>query len=761
MSPAENRTLNQAIEDLNNVNSRGHGKSGKYRRMEDALTTLTSVIAKYYPQNGNEAPNLSDENLKEIRDAYSTAIRRCNEYTSGKGDTRSSDYGQGRLNCVKEITRILNQDMLAISEIKGREQKTLPEVISRGRISETQITEEDLSIAKGGMTNRIPLAVQTADGVCEGFFTADKKQPSLSEIMQELGEKFNFDEGPIAELVKGSLEDEDSRRHLLDNLLGKFDEFSGWTEMLKSNIRNNPVSFMNHLEDLIDAHVTDIDDNKRVKEALNKSQELRNAFYDFVMAGGSAYSTQWVNRTKGGIQPGQDIPKRNVAVSRVANLLGMGSLVARAERMTLTDNAGNTITGVFQEKAAGSDAHRLKENDPLRKLTDNREMLNEPEFLRQLSDIQVMDYIVGNPDRHEGNLMYQMEEVDGKMKLVGIKAIDNDMSMGIFHKGDFKGSGRYITMPENLMIIRKETADAIKAMAENDNQLKFALQDMNFTEDEMSAAIDRIKDIDQAIRDNKITVAKDEEFSSYKFADLKSKGKQTDPGAPRKNLFDIVDNMAVGVKNWPTAQGEEQVKYNAARSIERQYRREGAIRVNDLAAQLNTLEEIQGSFVSTDILVHRDSGPFKLMKTTLNDCIGTIRQMQEKYKGSAELSEEDAKKLESAYRQLRNASSGYYAGHTNATSDMGTARKNGAYTMKDLWPPRLEAPVNTLNLQQMMDKNGIIQVPERKESLRNGSRNQSIPENMIEDEDDDSFVIEGYEVKRNKNNSKSSGLSFS
>ncbi len=76
MSPAENRTLNQAIEDLNNVNSRGHGKSGKYRRMEDALTTLTSVIAKYYPQNGNEAPNLSDANLKEIRDAYSTAIRR-------------------------------------------------------------------------------------------------------------------------------------------------------------------------------------------------------------------------------------------------------------------------------------------------------------------------------------------------------------------------------------------------------------------------------------------------------------------------------------------------------------------------------------------------------------------------------------------------------------------------------------------------------------------------------------------------------------
>ena len=63
--------------------------------MENSLTALTGVIAKYYPQNGQPAPTLTDAALKEIRDAYSEAIRRCGDYTRGKGDTRSFGYGQG------------------------------------------------------------------------------------------------------------------------------------------------------------------------------------------------------------------------------------------------------------------------------------------------------------------------------------------------------------------------------------------------------------------------------------------------------------------------------------------------------------------------------------------------------------------------------------------------------------------------------------------------------------------------------------------
>ncbi|MCR5676121.1 MAG: hypothetical protein K6G16_10480 [Lachnospiraceae bacterium] len=742
MNETENRSLKQAIEDLNNVNSEGHGKSGKYTRMERALETLTGVIAKYYPQSGQEAPKLSAQALKEIRDAYSEAIRRCNEYTSGKGDTRRSGYGQGRLNCVKEITRILNQDMLAVSDARESDLKTLPEVISRGRLSETQITEENLKFAKGGMTSRIPLAIRTADGVCEGFFTQDKKQQSVSELMEEINNKYDLTTGPLEKLTRSALQGgEQAKKTLLSNLSVVADQISKLTDMVKRNIRSNPITAERYLGKLVEAMVPDENERRRLWIELNEAETL-NDFVDFVMEAGDLYGILSTNANKGGIPEGEDIPKRNVAASRMADMLGMGHLVARAERMQLKDKDGNTITGVFQERATGSDSHRLKADDPLRELGDHPEMLDDPEILRQLSDIQVMDYIIGNTDRHEGNLMYQMKEVDGQMKLVGVKAIDNDMSMGTLRKDRMQGKGRYNALPEHMKIIRKDRADAIMAM--DKKKLRLQYQDLNFTEAELEAAMDRIRDVQRAIKYERIAIVEDKDFAKYKFSDLGNRGRQFGPNAPRENLFDIISDMQRRVKTQGSAPEEQQITYNAAQSIEKQYRRDGVIHAQDLTAQLDTLEEIRDRFVATDSKWHWDSGPFKLMKTTLNDCIDTIRAMQEKYQGAAELSAEDAEKLERAYRQLRQASGGYAAGHSNPSSPMGQARREGALTMKDLWPPRLEPPkpmVNEINLEEMVNKNGV-QNPERKESRRGAAGKQVVSRSM---DDDDDFVIEGEE----------------
>ncbi len=360
-----------------------------------------------------------------------------------------------------------------------------------------------------------------------------------------------------------------------------------------------------------------------------------------------------------------------------------------------------------------------------------------------------------------------MKEVEGKMKLVGIKAIDNDMSMGTLRKLNITSESMYVSLPEDMKIIRKERADAIMALDEK--KIRLMYRDMNFTEAELKSAVDRVKDVQKAIKDKKITVVADEDFKNYKFDDLRSRGKQFGKGAPRNNLFDIVSDMQTGVKTWQPAKEEKQIRYNAAQSIEKQYRREGVIHASDLSAQLETLKSIQDSFVRTDVKLHIDSGTFKLMKTTLADCIGTIREMQEKYKGQAELSAQDAEKLERAYRQLRKASGGYAAGHGNPSSPMGQARQNGALEMKDMWPPRLEPPkpmVNEINLEEMMNRNGI-NIQENKGSRRNANEKQAnaSKKNLQDDDDfviegendhkddefaddDDDFVIEGYEAKK-------------
>ncbi len=181
------------------------------------------------------------------------------------------------------------------------------------------------------------------------------------------------------------------------------------------NIRNNPGILENYFQYVLTNLIPD--DYKRVDFVNNMRfhREYSKTLYDFVMMSGDLYGAIETNRDKGRIEEGEDIPKRNVAVSRMADALGMGNLVARAERMEVKDKDGNVIHGVFMEKATGHDVSRLPEDDPLRELTDKPEILDDADLLPQLSDIQAMDYIVGNVDRHEGNLIYQMEEVNGEI----------------------------------------------------------------------------------------------------------------------------------------------------------------------------------------------------------------------------------------------------------------------------------------------------------------------------------------------------------
>jgi len=76
--------------------------------------------------------------------------------------------------------------------------------------------------------------------------------------------------------------------------------------------------------------------------------------------------------------------------------------------------------------------------------------------LEMIADLQVLDYICGNIDRHGGNLFYQFDD-DGK--LIGVQGIDNDSSFGkIVPQTDFV---RRMPLPATMGAISKKTADKI------------------------------------------------------------------------------------------------------------------------------------------------------------------------------------------------------------------------------------------------------------------------------------------------------------
>jgi hypothetical protein len=147
-------------------------------------------------------------------------------------------------------------------------------------------------------------------------------------------------------------------------------------------------------------------------------------------------------------------------MSRVAELIGCPDLLAHSESMHVSVPVGNgtkIIKGTFMEEAKGSDLRKLNEKDPMYKadftFIDDSKGLN-----RKIADLQILDYLCGNPDRHRANMIYTIK--DGK--LVDIKGIDNDTCFG---SKDHTGKMAAVSL-DNLKVISKDTAKKIMSLDE-------------------------------------------------------------------------------------------------------------------------------------------------------------------------------------------------------------------------------------------------------------------------------------------------------
>ncbi|MCD8082517.1 MAG: hypothetical protein LUE86_03045, partial [Clostridiales bacterium] len=128
----------------------------------------------------------------------------------------------------------------------------------------------------------------------------------------------------------------------------------------------------------------------------------------------------------GGVAIGANMPVRNVASSRLAALLGQGALLAKSELVSLRD--GNKIQkGVMMEEAVGMDWNARENRETFGRAND----FTDPNLQRQLSTLEVMDYLAGQIDRNIGNMFYRFDK-DTPGKLIGIQGIDYDAAFGKF-----------------------------------------------------------------------------------------------------------------------------------------------------------------------------------------------------------------------------------------------------------------------------------------------------------------------------------------
>ena len=188
------------------------------------------------------------------------------------------------------------------------------------------------------------------------------------------------------------------------------------------------------------------------------------------------------------------IDKRNSAFSMVAEMLSLGGLVAHSENMRV-QVGDQEYKGTFMNKAEGLDPRKMKDMQELKGLNPDS-LTASPEFLRDLANLQLLDYICGNSDRHFNNIFYKMEKKDGKNILTGVMGIDNDTSFGSRDYNSTKNFMHFVSL-NDIHIIPRKTAEQILAL--KPEMLRTMLAGYDLNDKEIEGAVERLAEVKTAI----------------------------------------------------------------------------------------------------------------------------------------------------------------------------------------------------------------------------------------------------------------------
>ncbi len=282
-------------------------------------------------------------------------------------------------------------------------------------------------------------------------------------------------------------------------------------------------------------------------------------------------ATAW---TVGKMKYGDELTARNIATSRMAELLGIGHIVAHSEKMQVLSEDGRVMKGCFMEMARGID---LDSRDPrVQAMIEQVEVANTPSFVKDITTIEAFDFLCAQNDRHARNMLYQLSEpdVNGKRSITGIQGIDNDLSFGnkdeqvSMHQGFLR----------DMVFIDRELAGRIRAL--DKNSLQFALGDL-LGQDQIDVMAKRVERFQKHMKENMVEIEPGgwelKEYSMDQPADkLDKRGKNYVQGL--KKLDDGINERVGPVafspsKNYNIIRGFKQAKQRIAK--ERTEREQG------------------------------------------------------------------------------------------------------------------------------------------------------------------------------------------
>ena len=496
----------------------GEYKIGKeikgYEEYVQKMTALDVLMEKYSVKNALGVAPTMDAKAKE-------AMGKAMEETAAAGEeylkNAQAAKNAGELDSLKNgvpmivdrLQGMVRRDRECLEQYDPAYPLSLPQVLETGRSTVIHLEKVDVEEHGGAQNSRIPITFRGRDGKQrKGFFTREtKEENSLDEYVNELldkaAEKCSTQAGK--EQVRGLLktyrdQDPERRNGLSDAQLFRMlsEDFTQKEELgggqhrirLKAGVLEKKLGLSRNTVGLYGFEALGkifIDYDKRMNEKVNRnlSEAEQEKQQKRIMG-------EYFNDLLG-TEKGARIDNRNSAMSAVAQLLGKPKLIAGAENMRFVDDKGKTVEGTFMDYADGVD---LADGGDKMKLVNANPFTGENSYkgLKQMADLQVLDYICGNVDRHQGNMMYITDE---RGDIVGVQGIDNDTSFGRFVNTD--KNVHALPSPADMNVISADMSK--KVLGLTPEMLKFTLRGRGLSEDELDFAAKRLTTLQTAIRE--------------------------------------------------------------------------------------------------------------------------------------------------------------------------------------------------------------------------------------------------------------------
>lgn len=438
--------------------------SDKYNEVSDSMVRVLSLLASPLKKNDYES---TKEVARQVTNSYQNLVSKCDRYLNRYA---FSDRGKARQDIVEKIKAQAMEDQLTLTTYWGQYQ-TLPaseqasnvwqavEIARRKKFYMKKADSEHSHV--GGLASRLTVLKE-----------GDLENTDTSGFFKD-AEIFTYYE---------------DKEVLIFKLMERALKLSPISDSLYEKAKEKMLSCTSSW-DLTNTSIQSLADILKNMDEMLTVPEFSSYVKSLCALADSYDITSYNIRTKGllnvNLQDGESInlTNRNVATSRMADLLGAGDVIARSETVEMVEpgKATGRVGNLMQKaegKAAAAIAERYKNKtassdsgDISQKITGNLQ--------RQLTNLQVLDYITGQIDRHTNNYFIQEDESTGM--LTGVTGIDNDFSFGdAFQLNNIIGQNGISIFNDDgtFHIPHMDAAMADRILAVNKEQLFFLLGDL-------------------------------------------------------------------------------------------------------------------------------------------------------------------------------------------------------------------------------------------------------------------------------------------